>query len=498
MRFPLPFARGPGLSGGLAAAALLMVLGLGRAPTTADEPPADAPAPPPPAAAPDPARERTASRLVARLDVEPEGEPGPLGEHDFRLALTLSNPGEAPLSVVSGQLLLRSPGGWLSPLEPAGLAGTYLKDTALSARTDLRVDAQPYKVLGPALDAVVSLEVSDGHAFFCAPIRRASGETPPPCPAPAWPMGLGVVGPLEAVPYSDGRRSIVVVGQLQSLGAGQLTQVEGSVLVGSGGGAGLPVTWSGGAGDGTGPGLWPFVQRVDVGNDLTGGVVSVRVKALLDGAPVSAALDLEARAVEPWRCLGPVRNAWHLGNGPAERQVHANLLQLRSRYAWDFVIMVDGRTYEGDPTLLRSYKAFERPVYAVADGEVVDLCVHQPDRMRTQSGAAPCTHTPVNRIVLRHDDGTHTAYLHLMEKSAQDGVRKGARVKAGQAIARIGNSGASSEPHLQFFAFRPGPDGTLVPVPVAFTNAFHDAAATQPVVGVPVGGETLQFAEPPR
>lgn len=465
--------------------ALLGVAGATGAPGQADEP---APAP----AAPEPPS--GTSRLVVAGEVAAvEGEPGPLGEHDFKLGLLVTNPGDAPLRILSGQLFLRAEGGWLSPLDPPGLAGTYLKGESLAPVGELRLDPQTYKVLGPALHTVVSLEVSDGHALAC----MALPGTPGPCPVPELPLGLGVLGPLEAVRYADGHRSVMVVGQLQSLRPGQLTAVEGSVLVGSGSAAGSPVLWSGGVGDGTGPGLWPFVQRVDVGSEFASGTLSLRVRARLDGRPVNASLDLEATAVEPFRCLSPVRNAWHLSNGPAARQVHANLLQLRSRYAWDFVVLLDGRTYVGDPTLLKSYHAFNKPVYAAADGEVVDLCVHQVDRMRTLSGAAPCTHTPVNRIVLRHDDGVHTAYLHLRENSAQEGVRVGARVKAGQVIARIGNSGASSEPHLQFFAFRPLPGGRLRPVPVAFTNAFFDAAGTRPVDGVPVGGETLLLAEPP-
>jgi murein DD-endopeptidase MepM/ murein hydrolase activator NlpD len=101
----------------------------------------------------------------------------------------------------------------------------------------------------------------------------------------------------------------------------------------------------------------------------------------------------------------------------------------------------------------------------------------------------------VNRVVLQHDDGALTAYLHLKQGSIPERLKKGARVKAGQVLAQVGNSGASSEPHLQFFAFRLGSDGAVHPLPVAFANAFEDAKGTRPVDGVPVGGTQIHFLE---
>jgi hypothetical protein len=273
--------------------------------------------------------------------------------------------------------------------------------------------------------------------------------------------------------------------------------VEGSLLLGDDGGTGSPQTWTGGVEDGQGPGLWPFVQRLDVPEGFEKGMVSLRLKAELDGKPVTASLDLPARRAEPFACRGPVLGHWQLANGPAEQRPHANLLQLRSRYAWDFVVLKDGQTYVGDVSDNAAYFAWNQTVYAVADGVVTDLCDHQPDRSGAETSAAPCVHTPVNRLVLQHADGTFTAYLHLRENSAKKlGILKGTKVRAGQAIARVGNSGASSEPHLMFFAFRKDEGGALVPVPVAFRNAFAHAKGDAGVAGVPEGGSQLHFLDP--
>jgi hypothetical protein len=445
------------------------------------------------------AAEQPASRIEATMEARREGERGPLGEHDVQLVLRLRNGGGPGTEVTSGNLLLRSDGGWLTPLDPTSLAGTFARGARFSEGEELRVEPPVYKVLGPALDLVLALEATDGVLVTAAPWTEPEAQ-PATVPAPARPISLGVHGPLEAVPYADGHRSIVVIGQLQLLTAGALTEVHGSLVVGGDQGTTPPQTWTGGVGDGAGPALWPFVQRVDVGNDFVPGAVSLRVKAKLDGRDVEAALDLPVERVEPFRCDGPVLGAWHLANGPAERQLHANSLQLRSRYAWDFVIMEDGRTHAGDVTDNDAYYAFGRSVRAVADGTVVDRCDHQPDRSGGSTPAAPCVHTPVNRIVLRHDDGSYTAYLHLKKDSIPQRLQKDSRVAAGQVIAKVGNSGASSEPHLQFFAFRLTPEPGRAaprfrPLPVAFANAFEDAKGTRPVDGVPVGGTQVHFLE---
>ena len=49
-------------------------------------------------------------------------------------------------------------------------------------------------------------------------------------------------------------------------------------------------------------------------------------------------------------------------------------------------------------------------------------------------------------VVIEHDNGLITAYAHNRENT----VKKGDIVKAGQLIAKVGNSGKSTSPHLHF------------------------------------------------
>lgn len=73
------------------------------------------------------------------------------------------------------------------------------------------------------------------------------------------------------------------------------------------------------------------------------------------------------------------------------------------------------------------------PVIAVATGTVVSA---------GRSGGSG------NMVRLRHTNGYETYYLHLSKFAA--GVRKGARVRQGQIIGRVGSTGLSTGPHLDY------------------------------------------------
>jgi murein DD-endopeptidase MepM/ murein hydrolase activator NlpD len=77
-----------------------------------------------------------------------------------------------------------------------------------------------------------------------------------------------------------------------------------------------------------------------------------------------------------------------------------------------------------------------------------------------------------NEIHILHDDGTFGTYAHLAANSAV--VKVGDRVVAGQPIAKSGNTGFSTAPHLHVdVSVRKGGDGSAnVSVPIL----FHDPA----------------------
>ncbi|WP_458245017.1 M23 family metallopeptidase [Streptomyces sp. MAI_2237] len=71
-----------------------------------------------------------------------------------------------------------------------------------------------------------------------------------------------------------------------------------------------------------------------------------------------------------------------------------------------------------------------------------------------------------NAIVIRHGNGTYSQYAHL----SRIDVRVGQVVRTGQHIARSGNTGNSSGPHLHFEIRRTANYGSAID-PVAFLRA---------------------------
>lgn len=83
------------------------------------------------------------------------------------------------------------------------------------------------------------------------------------------------------------------------------------------------------------------------------------------------------------------------------------------------------------------------PIVAARGGVVVST-------RNEQAGATP--NPGGNHVRILHDDGTMGVYLHLQQGSVQ--VAVGQRVGAGTPIARSGNTGRSTGPHLHFVVQR--------------------------------------------
>lgn len=70
----------------------------------------------------------------------------------------------------------------------------------------------------------------------------------------------------------------------------------------------------------------------------------------------------------------------------------------------------------------------------------------------TVSGANPAFKQCANYVIVRHADGTYAEYLHLSTGGVL--VKVGDAVTVGQPLARSGNIGYSTNPHLHFCVFR--------------------------------------------
>lgn len=79
-----------------------------------------------------------------------------------------------------------------------------------------------------------------------------------------------------------------------------------------------------------------------------------------------------------------------------------------------------------------------------------------------------------NYVIIQHDDGNYTLYGHLAQNSIK--VTAGDVVDQGQVIAKLGNSGSSTGPHLHFEVREDGNTGTHRVDPLNFVNPDNPRA----------------------
>jgi murein DD-endopeptidase len=121
------------------------------------------------------------------------------------------------------------------------------------------------------------------------------------------------------------------------------------------------------------------------------------------------------------------------------------------RYAIDLVqIGDDGRGYSGDRLLNESWYCYGKELLAVADGVVVDTHDGIPDNVPLKSPVIPITFETVagNYLVVDLGNGRAADYAHLIPGSLR--VTPGDRVRRGDVLGLLGNSGNSTAPHLHF------------------------------------------------
>jgi murein DD-endopeptidase MepM/ murein hydrolase activator NlpD len=136
---------------------------------------------------------------------------------------------------------------------------------------------------------------------------------------------------------------------------------------------------------------------------------------------------------------GPVTVAW---GGPT-RRVNYHVRSPAERWAFDLLETVDGESHRGTGESVTDYYAYDRPVRSPADGRVVRVIDGVPDALPDQAEAF---RRGGNVIVLEVARDQYLFMVHL--KAGSLTVAPGDDVKRGDVLARVGNSGNTSEPHL--------------------------------------------------
>jgi hypothetical protein len=135
--------------------------------------------------------------------------------------------------------------------------------------------------------------------------------------------------------------------------------------------------------------------------------------------------------------------------------------------AWDFrKVDAQGHIRSGPPEKLESYFTYNAPVYAAADGEVYNV----RDGCDDNPIGATAGLWDANRVLIRHSGDERSVIGHM--KKGTIVVKVGDKVKQGQFLGLMGNSGRSTMPHIHFAVY----DADGISLPVTFYD-YHERTA---------------------
>ena len=174
---------------------------------------------------------------------------------------------------------------------------------------------------------------------------------------------------------------------------------------------------------------------------VTGGEVTVRkdLKPVVIGSPMKGPgwVVMETTLPTTHHFVMPVT----INNGTTVDQ----------RYAqdWFYIDPVTGNAAQGNATLAKNFLGYGKELLAVADGTVVEVRdgVQDNEIIYKLPPFAFATGTG-NNAIIDIGDNKYACYCHIIPGSFK--VKKGDKVKEGQVIALLGNTGQSDIPHLHF------------------------------------------------
>jgi peptidase M23-like protein len=145
----------------------------------------------------------------------------------------------------------------------------------------------------------------------------------------------------------------------------------------------------------------------------------------------------------------PFAGDWFVVQGGHSELVNYHHSSPSQSEAYDILRVRDHSTHRAGDARVTAYYAFDQPLLAPADGTVVHVRNDLPDRPVASPDPQPENATG-NVVVLDIGNGRYVLMAHLKRGSVL--VAVGDRVRDGQPIARVGNSGNTDEPHLHIQA----------------------------------------------
>ena len=201
----------------------------------------------------------------------------------------------------------------------------------------------------------------------------------------------------------------------------------------------------------------------------------------------------------------PLRGRWQGMNSPATKVPSHVTLAYGQSHALDLVLdPEDGsRPQFGEAPAFPvpdDYPAFGLPLTSPVDGTVVSASDWRRDH-RSRATVAAAAHMFAegmvrelggagfiigNHVIIRRDDGLYVLLAHVRQRSIE--VHRGSRVRVGDHLAAVGNSGNSSEPHLHLQLMDHARPSLATGLPFGWDDVTVDGDADD---GIPANGAHL-------
>jgi hypothetical protein len=223
----------------------------------------------------------------------------------------------------------------------------------------------------------------------------------------------------------------------------------------------------------------------------------------LDGAPTRVNRRPAAR-------IGPplVGDGYLNENGCCGRSDHTRALLtidgtrwLAQRFAIDWVRLdAERRPYVGDWRVNENWHIFGDPIISVSGGRVLETLDTMPENTPPTPATDLTPYTALgNHVIVAMGNGRFSLYAHMQPGSVA--VEAGQRVRRGQLLGRVGNTGSSAAPHLHFHVTDGPPAVSSNGAPWVFDRFGYIARARNADAvnaDVPAPVAVLENAPPPR
>lgn len=175
----------------------------------------------------------------------------------------------------------------------------------------------------------------------------------------------------------------------------------------------------------------------------------------------------------------PFHGEWYVKWGGTDVAQNYHNAYRNMKGAIDFTIRDQvGKAFRTDGKSNQDFYAFGQPVIASCDAKVINVISGIEDN---PIGRPKATDTYGNAVVLRTQRNEYLLLAHLQSESIK--VEPGQMVHQGDTIARCGNSGYSTVPHLHFIVQN-------------VANLFHPTGATSYFDHIEVNGIVKQDYSP--